>query len=592
MILLETEIPRTLDALQARFMLAPDGTRIEAWVFEDLAARLETERSLGAVGVSARVHSAYKPLLHAILDEIDYAGAVSLTIHTPADPRAPDGRFRLEAYPLAGMFAGVPITLAPGSAALDYEVIVIHADGTAKTHRVFAPNRGFADHLGRDTLAPCGWLRVWRDDALIEDGPLETEFEAAFAAVMRVVAAYPWGKAMPYFETLDVRIETTGIERPLDYVDECISTREALHEDLYFSLLEVFQRHSGLPPGDRRVQPGQIIPDIRPTEGPTSVRVAVLPATDHPIAPTTPVEIATTPRPLTPNEIAAELANFGGTRFDGRSVQARAVMAAHIPGTSPGFVISAGQHANETSGIVGALRAGAALKARGVENFALIPLANPDGHALHHRLREVHPRHMHHAARYTALGDDLEVRTEAPLYERATRLEAYRRTGALLHLNLHGYPSHEWTRPLTGYMPRGFEAWAVPRGYFLIVRHAPGLADAADWFLRELTARIIAVPGLRAYNERHLATYAAHAGAALDLVLNTIPCSVNEAAAPGVPFTMITEYPDETIYDDAFRLAHEAQTATVLAAIDLFTAPGGLAELLRPFATAGHPTEA
>ena len=55
---------------------------------------------------------------------------------------------------------------------------------------------------------------------------------------------------------------------------------------------------------------------------------------------------------------------------------------------------------------------------------------------------------------------------------------------------------------------------------------------------------------------------------------------------------MITEYPDETIYDDAFRLAHEAQTATVLAAIDLFSAHGGLADRLGPFATAGQPTEA
>ena len=304
MILLETEIPRTLDALQARFEQAPDRTRIEAWVFEDQAARAATERALGAVGVSARVHSAYKPLLHAMLDEIDCAGAASVTIRTPADPRAPDGRFRLEAYPLAGMFAGVPIALVPGSAALDYEVIVARDGGGATTHRVFAPNRGFADHLGRETLAPCGWLRVWRDDALIEDAPLETEFEAAFVAVMRVVAARPWGAAMPYFETLNVRIETAGIERPLDYADECISTREALHEDLYFSLLEVFQRHSGRPPGDRRVQPGQIIPDIRPTDGPTRVSVALLPATDHPIATATPVELATAPRPLTPVEIA------------------------------------------------------------------------------------------------------------------------------------------------------------------------------------------------------------------------------------------------------------------------------------------------
>ncbi len=35
-----------------------------------------------------------------------------------------------------------------------------------------------------------------------------------------------------------------------------------------------------------------------------------------------------------------------------------------------------------------------------------------------------------------------------------------------------------------------------------------------------------------------------------------------------VPLTLITEYPDETIYGDAFIAAHTAQMATVVAAYD------------------------
>ena len=35
-----------------------------------------------------------------------------------------------------------------------------------------------------------------------------------------------------------------------------------------------------------------------------------------------------------------------------------------------------------------------------------------------------------------------------------------------------------------------------------------------------------------------------------------------------VPLTLITEYPDETIYDDAFIAGHTAQMETVLAAYD------------------------
>jgi hypothetical protein len=590
-VLLEAEIPRTLDAIVARFAGgASAGTRIEAWVFEDAPARAAAQAKLAAAGVDAHIRSAYKPLLHSVLDEHLCESATALAIVTPSHPSAAPNRFRLEAYPLAGMLGAVPVTFATGAGPLDHEITVSRRDGSVARTKVFAPNRVVTDHLGRAALAPCGWLRVWNGAALAEDAPVETEFEAAFRMTMAAVAAHPFGARTPYFETLEISVQTGGIERPLDYVDECISTREALHEDLYFSLLELFQSQAGRPAGDRRVQPGQIIPDIRPADGPTRVRITVQPPTVHRIVVAAPVDLATAPRPLTPDEIATALEDLGGTRFDGRSVQGRPVLATHFAGTSPGFVLSAGQHANETSGIIGALRAAPVLTGLAGIDFALLPLTNPDGHALHHRLRETHPRHMHHAARYTALGDDLESRTDEPLYEKATRLEAYRRTKALLHLNLHGYPSHEWTRPFTGYVPAGFESWAIPRGYFLIIRHAPGLAGAADWFLRALTARVIDVPGLRAYNERHLATYAAHAGAHTPLVHNAIPCMVSESPSPDVPLTLITEYPDETIYRDAFRLAHDAQTATVLAAIDLFLAPGGLAERIAEVTAPAPPS--
>ena len=489
-VLLETEIPRTLDALITQFTAeAQSGTRIEAWLFEDAPARAAAERVLAEAGISARLHSAYKPLLHFMLDEAKLTDVTDILIRTPAHPGGSALRFRLECYPLAGMLGGVQITFAKSDAALDYEVTLKSADGAASLHKVFAPNRAFSDHLGRGTLAPCGWLRVWRGDALVEDARIETEFEAAFRVAMDAVVAHGWGERQPYFETLEITVETGGIERPLDYADECVSTREALHEDLYFSLLEVFQRHAGRPPGDRGVQPGQIVPDIRPGEGPTRVRVALLPGKAEPIATGAPALLETATRPLTPDEISGALTELGGTRFDGRSVQGRPVEATHIAGKSPGLVVSAAQHANETSGIVGALRAAKILAARGNVDFAVIPLSNPDGHALHHRLRRTHPRHMHHAARYTALGDDLEFRKVEPLFEKATRLEAYRRTRAGLHLNLHGYPSHEWTRPLTGYAPVGFEivgcaAWILPdratrAGSRQIRRRVPARAHGA-----------------------------------------------------------------------------------------------------------------
>ncbi len=130
------------------------------------------------------------------------------------------------------------------------------------------------------------------------------------------------------------------------------------------------------------------------------------------------------------------------------------------------MMISAGQHANETTGIVGALRAANRLAARKGAHFTISPQENPDGYEIHKRLCVLQPHHMHHASRYTALGDDLEYRSGESLFEKAIRVEAEALTNAKLHVNLHGYPSHEWTRPLSGYVPRSFAMWTLPKGFF------------------------------------------------------------------------------------------------------------------------------
>lgn len=58
------------------------------------------------------------------------------------------------------------------------------------------------------------------------------------------------------------------------------------------------------------------------------------------------------------------------------------------------------------------------------------------------------------------MGDDLEYRSVEnngdKHWGKALRLQAEKLTGAKLHVNLHGYPSHEWTHPLSGYVPRGY----------------------------------------------------------------------------------------------------------------------------------------
>lgn len=385
-LLFEASIPRAIDAVVARFSNADwKGARLEAWLFEDVAARREAEAALAGFGVQARLRSALKPLVHEFLDNGLPPGPIRLPCHADAASE----RFVLEAYPLAALMA-VPPVFVSGDALLDY----VLGDGS----RVLAPNRVRIDAHGRRQLACCGWLRVWRGGRLEIDERLETEFETVFDAVIACAARHAWPAAGPLFPTLHIEITTGGICRPLGVAHECIDTREALHEDLYFSLIELFQARAGLPPGARTLHPGQIVPDIRVSEGPTTVRVAVIEALPEPSA-LGPVAIDTAARALDLAQVDAEMARLGGEAFTARSVKGRTIHGLHRRGSLPGIVVTAGQHANETSGVVGLLRAAPELLAVAEANVALVPLENPDGYAVHRHLCAFNPRHMHHAAR-------------------------------------------------------------------------------------------------------------------------------------------------------------------------------------------------
>lgn len=268
----------------------------------------------------------------------------------------------------------------------------------------------------------------------------------------------------------------------------------------------------------------------------------------------------------------AELASIRGETFEAQSRAGRTVQARYVKGTDAAVMISGGQHPNETTGIVGALRAAQVLSQRPGAHFTISPLENPDGYALHQRLRADNPEHMHHAARYTALGDDLEYRTGTTLYEKAIRFEAQRLSGAQLHINLHGYPAHEWTRPLSGYVPRGFAMWTLPKGFFLIMRYQNGWAVQANHLIDAVTKRLAAVPGLVDFNTVQIGLYETHAGETGFRIINGFPCMISVDDRHDVPLTLITEYPDETIYDAAFIKGHTAQMETVLAAYEAFQA--------------------
>jgi len=591
-VLLDGPLPRTLDDLLARIERdAAPGARVEAWLFEGSARRRASEQRLAGRGLTAVLRSAYKPLVHFFLEEADAGTLRRATIHYPVRAHAHDKRFRVEAYPLSALLRGVDVRFVEAAdspfyqvdlerrAGVDYMLAGGVSAGGTETHRVFAPNRARDDHLGERVLAPTGWLRITApgEEQPCVDEPIATEYETIFERVMEAVRAHAWGTREPYFEQLVIRAELPDVDERLAYGEECLSTCEALHEELYFSILEFFKHRAGRDVTDRTTQPGQIIPDIRQGAEMPRVRVSL----EAPAAADAPRGVSgradgaggleSADGPLALADVWGETAVLEGQPISASSRQGRPVRGVYRPGRRPAMVVTAGQHANETTGVVGALRAARRLAADPGASFAVIPVENPDGYALHRRLCETNPRHMHHAARYTALGDDLQSRTHEPWYEKAARLEAQRVSGARLHVNLHGYPAHEWTRPLTGYLPRGFQKWALPQGFYLILRHHRTWGARVPGFLEALTARLAAVPGLVEFNRAQLVAYEAHTGERPEPIMHGIPCQITEDDQAPFPFGLITEFPDETIYGELFVLAHTVQMETVLAAEAIYS---------------------
>ncbi|WP_342067791.1 peptidase M14 [Achromobacter kerstersii] len=575
MSLLEKTFDRTLDAWTHAYMApAWRGAVVEGWLFEGVEARRAAEARLAQAGVTARFRSAYKPLVHFFLEEADRDGLVSALVRYPLHEHAQAKRFTLEAYPLVALMEGVRVTMQAGASDLHYDVTLTYADGRRVDTRVFAPNVVGHAQDGKPELSPTGWLRVRDADGAIQtDAAQTTEYQQVFRSIVDTVRNHPWGAHEPYFDRLEIRVDLPGMDFALPVDEEIVSTFEALHEDIYFSLLEHFQQHSGRPSGDRGLQPGQIIPDIRRHDGAARVQMSLEPfdavASVTPVLPDAPLSARR--EPLSAAQIAGCMAAFGGDDFQAVSRQGRPVLGTYVRGPGPAVFISGAQHANETSGVVGALRAAQALAASGNAHFALIAAENPDGYALFNRLREHHPRHMLHASRYSALGDDIAYREHAPYFERDGRHQAQAISGAQLHINLHGYPAHEWTRPLSGYLPRNFELWTVPKGFFLVLRHHPGWGERARRLIEGVTARLARnVPGLVEFNARQLELFHAHALESGFDVMNGIPVQITESDREELPLALISEFPDETVYGDRFVFAHTVQMETVLAATELY----------------------
>ena len=127
--LLERSFPSTLDALVAEFGTKP-GSSLEAWVFADVATRRAAEAELNAKGVEARIRAAFKPLVHAFLEDIPTDDVTRVRVAYPQHPGCLPGRFLVEAYPLSALLPKTEVRFSAGTETpFTYEITLTDAHG-------------------------------------------------------------------------------------------------------------------------------------------------------------------------------------------------------------------------------------------------------------------------------------------------------------------------------------------------------------------------------------------------------------------------------------------------------------------------------
>jgi hypothetical protein len=434
-------------------------------------------------------------------------------------------RWLQELYPadeLLGAALGAPVTFTLSEAAQThiYEVTAYGADGAVLHHDTLDPVCSARDYLpdfpqrGR-VHPPTGLLRVEQEGRLIAETALDTDLEAFWSvyqaevlprlrqAVLDLAGPVPDPAAQPFFGALVIEAALSEENRRLGIREEQISPLDALHEDLYFYTLDYVNELGLKLAGKGYAAPGGIEPWVVAGEGGPLVRIrlyALPPAESAATADSLPAQAAPDlPAPaeggipadtiIGPHQLPAYLAYLGqlpgvrvwrtGLSFGGRATWAVSVTAPttgsiappqKLSAWRPTLLVNARHHANEVSSTNGVLRLAESAAKHGWAakvNLVISPLENVDGAALHYAMQEVHPHWKLHAARFNAAGVEFysEWFAAEPKYGEARPLPTlWRATLPDVVLDDHGYPSHEWVQPFSGYnSPPYFKtSWWMP----------------------------------------------------------------------------------------------------------------------------------
>lgn len=253
--------------------------------------------------------------------------------------------------------------------------------------------------------------------------------------------------------------------------------------------------------------------------------------------------------PISPEQgaqILARLAKFPGVTvyWMGRTYLGENIWAADVMEPSPAelrspakeetlkavIVYSGRQHANEVSSTNHLLRLAEELVRDPATramlkkvNVVIHPIDNPDGANLSMDLMHIDPDFLVHPGYHGALTADVQsgLWETDPIYpESRTRRQLWEQWLPDSFINPHGYPSHEWVQPFSGYAAwmirrTGVESgrtWWIPRGWFTSLGYLDGPdyprnKDIAYEMRERIADNFAKVPGAMALENRMNSRY-------------------------------------------------------------------------------------
>lgn len=162
------------------------------------------------------------------------------------------------------------------------------------------------------------------------------------------------------------------------------------------------------------------------------------------------------------------------------------------------FFINCRHHANEISSTNAGLKLSYLLASQQKYhdllkrvNVVINPMENVDGVLILDEMLKLTPRDKLHAGRYNQAGREYYgeyFNPETPFGEARVKPDIWRRWLPDICVDNHGFPSHEWEQPFSGYAPFRFREWWIPRALFYF--YLPFLEGKADSFKRIHSERL------------------------------------------------------------------------------------------------------